>query len=80
MFKEIVDAYDWSFCQIQLNYIDNEYQAGLKGLKYASDKELGVVIMDQLRGGGLASNIPEEIVNRFCEVNLEHEPVEWAFK
>ncbi len=79
-FKQIVDDYDWSFCQIQYNYIDEEYQAGKEGLDYAVAKNLGIVIMEPLRGGNLVRSIPEAVQEVFDEAKEKKTPAKWALK
>ncbi len=80
LFKEIIDSYDWEFCQIQMNYLDENYQAGLEGMRYASAKGLGVIAMEPLRGGNLASGIPDNIMNTWKSGHTSRTSVEWALK
>ena len=54
VFEEMIDLCDWDFAQIQLNYIDENYQAGIRGLRYAEVKGIDIVVMEPLRGGVLA--------------------------
>jgi len=80
MFCRLVDAYDWEFCQIQYNYMDEHTQAGRRGLNHAHEKGLPIVIMEPLRGGRLVNNLPEEAKKIFSEYKISHTPAQWAFR
>lgn len=82
VFEEIIHGYDaWDFCQIQYNYMDTDYQAGERGLKLAADRGLGVIVMEPLRGGGLARNpMPDAVDQVFKRSGRDWTPAEWALQ
>ena len=80
VYKSIVDDYNWDFTQIQYNYLDEEYQAGTEGLLYAASKDLGVVIMEPLRGGSLVNNLPNKISEIIDNASSKKSAAAWGFK
>jgi uncharacterized protein len=79
-FKEIIDAYDnWTLAQIQYNFMDEQNQAGTKGLEYAHKKGLAVVVMEPIRGGRLARP-PEKVVKLWQSAPVQRTPAEWALR
>lgn len=79
-FITILNDYDWDFCQIQYNYLDEVTQAGRRGLDAAADKGVAVVIMEPLRGGKLANNLPQSALNAMNESGRNWSKAEWAFR
>lgn len=86
LFKEVIDAYDWEFCQIQLNYLDKDEQATLKGLEYARSKGIDVIVMEPLKGGRVTDRVPESVQAIWDDavesgtVTADRTPAEWAFR
>lgn len=79
-FIKILEDYDWEFCQIQFNYLDEYNQAGLAGLKRAHELGIGVVIMEPLRGGNLAAKAPDKVKAKFAEFEEKRSPADWALR
>jgi predicted aldo/keto reductase-like oxidoreductase len=78
-FKQIVDAYSWTFAQIQYNFMDECHQAGTEGLRYAAEKGLGLVIMEPIRGGLLAKDL-KGIREIWQEAETQLPPSAWALR
>ncbi|MEN2773996.1 aldo/keto reductase [Acetivibrio clariflavus] len=79
-FCSLIDAYDWDFCMVQYNYLDETTQAGRTGVQYAASKGLPVFIMEPLRGGKLARNLPDKARQLISSYPIKRSPVEWSFR
>lgn len=80
LFKEVIDSYPWDFCQIQLNYMDKEFQAGEEGLHYAAEKGIPIIIMEPLKGGKLTDTLPPSVKALWKQAEIQRTPAEWALR
>lgn len=79
-FIELLNAYEWEFCQIQYNYLDEHSQAGRTGLMAAYEKHIPVIIMEPLRGGRLVNGLPKKAEELFEKATPKRSPAEWALR
>ena len=79
VFEEIINYRDWDFCQIQLNYMDTNEQAGLKGYELTAEKKIPLVIMEPVKGGSLAV-FAEDIMTKFREIDAESSAASFALR
>lgn len=79
-FCDLLDAYDWDFCQFQYNYLDEHTQAGRRGMEHAASKGIPIIIMEPLRGGRLVNLLPDKAVKRFHDANPNRTPAEWGLR
>jgi uncharacterized protein len=80
MFLKLLDVYDWDFCQIQYNYMDEFSQAGKTGLLAAHEKSIPVFVMEPLRGGNLVNLLPHNAKKVMESYEKHWSPAEWAFR
>ena len=79
-FKEIIDANDWTNCQIQFNFMDEDLQAGDDGLRYAASKNVAVIVMEPLRGGTLARKLPKGVEQIYRAASPQRSAAEWGLR
>lgn len=79
-FIRICNEYEWAYAQIQYNYMDISFQAGRRGIRHAAEKGMGVVVMEPLRGGKLARNLPKEVTSILNGFSIKRSPAEWALR
>jgi predicted aldo/keto reductase-like oxidoreductase len=77
-FSRILRAFDWDFTQFMLNYLDTNYQAGLRGLKLAAERKVGIISMEPLRGGKLVHSLPAEVEEVWKKAHNSQSPLERA--
>ena len=80
VFKDILDKYPWDFCQLQINYMDKDIQAGVEGYNHAVAKGVPIVVMEPLKGGSLTDIMPPSIQKYWDGLGSKRSPAEWALR
>ncbi len=79
-FVNLIDVYQWDFCQIQYNYLDEYNQATKGGLYYATEKGIPVIVMEPLRGGKIVTGLPKAVNQIWANAKPERSIAEWALR
>lgn len=79
-FLVLLDSFDWDFCQIQYNYMNEDYQAGTAGLMAAAERGLPVIVMEPLLGGKLAGDLPKEARSALSDAGISDDPARLALR
>ncbi|MCL2650031.1 MAG: aldo/keto reductase [Candidatus Azobacteroides sp.] len=79
LFPKVLAAYPWDMCQIQQNLLDTDKEATENAITLAGQKGCALVIMEPLRGGGLAQ-ATATVQTLYDEFPIKRSPVEWAFR
>ena len=79
-FPSLIDAYDWDVVMVQYNYFDENVQASVEGIEYAASKDMGIFIMEPLKGGILAGKMPGEAEEIFKKANPNKSNAQWAME
>ena len=77
-FKTLIDDFPWDMVLVQYNYLDVNAQAGIRGIQYAYENDIAVFVMEPLKGGLLAGELPPEVSALFDEVDSSKSSVDWA--
>lgn len=77
-FNDLIDDFDWDMVLVQYNYSDVNAQAGIRGIQYAYERDIAVFVMEPLKGGILAGELPEKVQNLFDSVDSNRSAVDWA--
>ncbi len=67
------------FCQLQINWLDWEYQEANKKVAVLKEKGIPVWVMEPVRGGALV-NLKPNFEKRLRELNPSRKNAEWAFR
>lgn len=76
---EIIHTFEWDFVQLQLNYLDWDFQDAKKQYEIVKDYGVPVIVMEPVRGGTLAS-LSEDAAKILKEARPNKSIASWAIR